>query len=169
MIVHTVTAQTRIHRNHEIVERAFAEILDGHALDLIPELYAEDSLLYGMTGPEPIDREEYETFLSMYFSAFPDLSFGIEEMISDDDDDRVSVRWTARGTHEGPLMDIPATGTSVAVTGMSFVHVEDGEIVEVYNNHDMLGLLQQLDAIPDSPRKIVRLMISQLKGRIADR
>lgn len=162
-------AHTYVDQNHdkEIVERAFTEILDGHDLDLIPELYAEDSLFYGMSGPEPIDREEYEAFLSMHFSAFPDLSFEIEEMIADGD--RVSVRWTAYGTHEGPLMDIPATGTSVAVTGMSFIHVEDGEIVEVYNNHDMLGLLQQLDAIPDSPRKIVRLMIGQLKGRIADR
>lgn len=164
-----MTAQAHIHRNHEIVERAFSELLDGHNLDLIPELYAEDCLLYGMSGPEPIDREEYEAFLSMYFGAFPDLSFEIEEVIVDDGEDRVSVRWTSRGTHEGDLMDIPATGRSVTVSGISFVHLEDGKIVEVYNNHDMLGLLQQLDAIPDSPRKIVRLMIGQLKGRLADR
>lgn len=167
MVVHTMPAHTYVDQNQEIVERAFTELLDGHNVDLIPELYAEDAQFYGMSGPEPIDSEEYEAFLSMYFDAFPDLSFEIEEMIVDGD--RVSVRWTAHGTHDGPLMDVPATGKSVAVTGTSFIHIEDGEIVEAYNNHDMLGLLQQLDAIPDSPRKIVRLMIGQLRGRLAER
>jgi steroid delta-isomerase-like uncharacterized protein len=167
MVVHTMTAQAHVHRNHEIVERAFTEILDGHDLDLIPELYAEDCAFYGMSGPEPIDRDEYEAFLSTYFEAFPDLSFEIEETI--DDDDRVAVRWTAYGTHEGDLMDVLATGKSATVPGMSFIRLEDGMIVEAYNSQDMLGLLQQIDAIPDSPRKIVRLMIGQLRGRLADR
>ncbi|MDL5361233.1 ester cyclase [Halalkalicoccus sp. NIPERK01] len=153
--------------NQEIAERVFTDLLDGHDLDLVSELYAEDCVFYGMSGPEAIDRDEYEAFLAMYFEAFPDLSFEIEEMISDDG--RVSVRWTSRGTHENDLMDVPATGKSATVTGMSFVHVEDGRIVETYNNHDRLGLLEQLGAIPDSPRKVVRMMLGQLKGRLTDR
>lgn len=162
-----MTAQAHVHRNREIVERAFTELLDRHDLELIPELYAEDCAFYGMSGPEAIDRDEYGAFLATYFEAFPDLSFEVEEMIADGD--RVSVRWIAHGTHEGDLMDIPATGKSASVPGMSFLHFADGMIVEAHNSQDMLGLLQQLDAIPDSPRKIVRLMIGQLRGRLADR
>lgn len=162
-----MSPQVHVTQNHEIAERVFTDLLNGHDLDRIPELYAEDCAFYGMSGPEAIDRDDYEAFLSMHFEAFSDLSFEIEEMI--DEGDRMAVRWTARGTHDGALMDIPATGESATVTGMSFLHIEDGEIVEVHNNHDMLGLLQQIGAIPDSPRKIVRLMVGQLKGRLTDR
>lgn len=162
-----MTPQAVINENHGIAERVFTELLDDHELDLIPELYAEDCVLYGMSGPEGIGREEYATFLSMYFEAFPDLSFTIDEMISDDD--RMGVRWTSHGTHTGDLMDLPATGESATVTGISFLHIEDGKITEVYNNHDRLGLLEQLGAIPDSPRKIVGLMLGQLRGRLSRR
>lgn len=164
-----MTTQAVAVTNREITERVFADLLDGHDLDLIPELYAEDCDLYGMIGPEPIDSEEYEAFLGMYLEAFPDLSFEIDELIADEADDRVSVRWTSHGTHENDLMGIPATGKTVTVTGMSFIHIEDGEIVETYTNHDRLGLLEQLDALPDSPRKIVGLMLGQLRGRLSGR
>ncbi|ADJ14005.1 ester cyclase [Halalkalicoccus jeotgali] len=162
-----MTPQTLTTENHEIAERVFTDLLDGHDLALIPDLYAADCALYGMTGPEPIDREEYETFLSMYFEAFPDLSFEIEETISDGD--RVGVRWTSRGTHTGELMDLPVTGKPVTVTGLSFIHIDGGMITAVYNNHDRLGLLEQLGAIPDSPRKMVGFVLGQLRGRLARR
>lgn len=120
-----------------------------------------------MSGPEVIDRDEYGALLATYFEAFPDLSFEVEETIAEGD--RVSVRWTAHGTHEGDLMHIPATGEPASVPGMSVLHLADGMITEAHNSQELLGLLQQLDVIPDSPRKIVRLMVGQLRGRPADR
>lgn len=162
-----MTSQTHVDQHRQITERVFSEVLDDHDLEAIPEFYADDCVFYGMTGPEAIDRDEYASFLSMHFEAFPDLSFEIDEIVVTDD--VAAVRWTATGTHEGDLMDIPATGKTATVTGMSFIHFEDGTAVEVYNSQDMLGLLQQLDAIPDSPRKIVRLFVGQLKGRLTDR
>lgn len=162
-----MTTQAHTTRNREIAENVFADVLSGHDLDRISEYYTEDCEFYGLTGPEAIDADEYASFLSMYFEAFPDLTFDIDELIVEDD--RVAVRWTALGTHEGSLMDVPATGKSVAVTGMSILHIEDGKITETYSNQDMLGLLQQLDAIPDSPRKIVRLLVGQMKNRLTNR
>lgn len=158
--------QTHVH-HRETAERIFSELLNEHDLEAIPEFYADDCVFYGMTGPEAIDREEYASFLSMHFEAFPDLSFEIDEIVTEDD--TAVVRWTAQGTHEGDLMDVPATGKTVTVAGMSLIHFEDGTAVEVYNSQDTLGLLQQLDAIPDSPGKIVRLLVGQLKGRLTDR
>lgn len=154
-------------RNRDIAEHVFSDVLNSHDLDRISEYYTEDCQLHGLTGPEAIDVDEYASFLSMHFEAFPDLTFEVDELIAEDD--RVAVRWTARGTHEESLMDVPATGRSVAVTGMTILHIEDGKVVETYNNQDMLGLLQQLDAIPDSPRKIVRLFVGQMKSRLTRR
>lgn len=162
-----MTTQTHIDQRRDFAEQVFEDVLNSHDLEAIPDYYADDCLFYGMTGPEAIDRDEYAEFLSVYFEAFPDLSFEIDETLTQDD--TVAVRWTSTGTHEGDLMDIPATGETVTVTGMSFIHIEDGKAVEVYSNQDMLRLLQQLDAIPDSPRKIIRLMVGQLKSRLTDR
>lgn len=162
-----MTTQTHLDQNRAIAERAFADVLDGHDLERIPEYYAEDCRFYGLSGPEAIDRDEYASYLSMHFEAFPDLSFEVDDVVSADD--RVAVRWTARGTHEGDLMDLPATGRDATVTGMSMLHFDGDRIVEVYSNQDMLGLLQQLDAVPDSPRKLVRLFVGRMKRRLADR
>lgn len=162
-----MTTQTHTTQNRDIAEQIFADVLSSHDLDRISDYYTEDCRFHGMTGPEAIDAEEYAAFLSMYFEAFPDLSFEIDETVSEDD--HIAVRWTARGTHENSLVDIPATGKTATVTGMTFMHVADGKVVETYSNQDMLGLLQQLDAIPDSPRKIVRLLVGQMKRRLADR
>lgn len=162
-----MTTRAYTTQNRDTAERVFSEVLNDHDLERIPDYYAEDCRFYGMTGPEAIDADEYASFLSMYFEAFPDLSFEIDEVVTGDNS--AAVRWTARGTHEGSLMDIPATGQAVTVTGMTFLHIDDGKVVETYSNQDMLGLLQQLDAIPDSPRKIVRLLVGRMKRRLADR
>lgn len=162
-----MTPQTHINQHRELAAKVFSQVLTDHDLEALPVYYADNCVFYGMTGPEAIDRDEYAAFLSMYFEAFPDLSFEIDEIITAADS--VAVRWTAQGTHEGDLMDIPATGEQTTVTGMSILHIEDEQIVEVYSNQDMLGLLQQLDAIPDTPRKIVRLLVGQLKSRLASR
>ena len=162
-----MTAQAHVDHNRDIVERLFSDVLNGHDPDRLSDYYTDDCRIYGMTGPGAIDRDEYAAFLATQFAAFPDLSFEIDEIITEDT--RIAVRWTAHGTHEGTLVDIPATGKAATVTGISLIHLEGDKAVEVHSNQDMLGLLQQLDAIPDSPRKIVRLLAGQMKSRIANR
>ncbi|HWJ32200.1 MAG TPA: ester cyclase, partial [Gaiellaceae bacterium] len=81
-----------------------------------------------------------------YRDAFPDLRLTAEQTIAQGD--HVAVRWTARGTHQGELFGIPATGKEAIVTGISFDRWANGKIVESWTNWDTLGLLQQLGAVP---------------------
>jgi steroid delta-isomerase-like uncharacterized protein len=90
--------------------------------------------------------EQYRPFVSGYLSAFPDLHFTIEDQIAEGD--KVVTRWTARGTHQGPFMGIPATGKQGTVTGITIDRFANGKIVESWYNFDALGLLQLLGAIP---------------------
>ena len=64
----------------------------------------------------------------MFLAAFPDTSYTIEQQVAEGD--LVVTRWTARGTHEGELMGIPATQKSVEVTGIAIDRFSDGKIVE---------------------------------------
>ena len=143
-----MTTQSYVGRTGELTERVFGELLSEHRLEIIPELYAEDCTFYGMGDPGAIDRDAYEAFLTAQFEAFPDLSFDVEETIVDPDGKRTAVRWTAHGTHDGTFGEIPATGEAVTVTGMSFLHLDDDEIVEAHTDFDMLGLLRQIGAVP---------------------
>jgi len=81
-----------------------------------------------------------------YRAAFPDIHVTIEDQIADGD--LVVSRWSAKGTHQGELMGIPATGKHATVTGITIDRIADGLIVESWNNWDTLGLMQQLGAIP---------------------
>jgi predicted ester cyclase len=85
-------------------------------------------------------------FLAPYFAAFPDLQFTVEDEIAEGD--KVTTRYTARGTHRGELMGMAPTGKHVTVTGIFISRVEEGKLAEMWLNWDALGLMQQLGVIP---------------------
>ncbi len=62
---------------------------------------------------------------------------------------RVVVRRTVRGTHQGEWLGIAPTGKPVTFTGIWIARLTDGNLEEQWVNFDALGLLQQLGAIPE--------------------
>jgi predicted ester cyclase len=60
----------------------------------------------------------------------------------------VATRWTGRGTHDGEIAGIAATGKQVTVTGLTISTVENGLVVEEQTEWDALGMLVQLGAVP---------------------
>jgi steroid delta-isomerase-like uncharacterized protein len=92
-------------------------------------------------GPEGVRRAAADLR-----TAYPDLNFTHEDTLAEGD--RVMIRWIMRGTHNGPLMGIPATGKPVTVAGIDVFRIADGQIVELWQNFDQLGMLQQIGVIP---------------------
>jgi len=82
--------------------------------------------------------------ITMLRGAFPDLRIDVDELVAEGD--KVSVRLTARGTHEGVFQGIPATGRRVAWEGISMIRLEGDRIVERWFHVDNLGLMRQLGA-----------------------
>lgn len=80
--------------------------------------------------------------------AFPDSSFDIHEMYVDGD--TVVTHFTWRGTHEGEMEGIEATGESVAIPGITINRFEDGMAVEDINFWDNLEFFEQLGML-ESP------------------
>ena len=63
--------------------------------------------------------------------------------------DTVAARFTMRGTHRGTFFGVPPTGgKAVVVRAMNFYRLSGGQFVEEYGQPDMLGLLQQIGAVP---------------------
>ena len=95
---------------------------------------------------EIIAPEAFEQTRVMMYAGLPDLRWIIEEMISEGD--KVAERLTARGTHEGEFMGVAPTGKRVEFQGIVTVRIREGKISENRGMPDMLGLLQQLGAVP---------------------
>ncbi|MBD1853012.1 ester cyclase [Cyanobacteria bacterium FACHB-502] len=64
----------------------------------------------------------------MFRAAFPDLEITIDDQIAEGD--KVCSRATTRGTHQGDIFGIPATGNVVTMTGMTIVRIVDDQIAE---------------------------------------
>lgn len=127
--------------------RFFEEVFSEGKLDLVDELVAPDYVGHP-SGPEapvhgPAGVKEYVGHLR---TGVPDLTVIVEDQLADAD--RVATRWTARGTHDGELMGIDATGRTATVSGITIQRIRDGQIAEGWTNWDMLGMLQQLGVAP---------------------
>lgn len=79
-------------------------------------------------GSPPIDRDGHKGMVELFAAAFPDWSESIQDVIAEGD--RVVLRVTAGGTHEGEFQGIAPTGQTVTITGMGIVRIEDWRIAE---------------------------------------
>jgi predicted ester cyclase len=99
-----------------------------------------------LPGAPILDREGWKTFLNMFRIGFPDLHLEAEDMVATDD--RLIIRVILHGTHQGDFQGMAATGKRVAFTGIAMFRIADGQAVEHWGEMDILGMMQQLGAIP---------------------
>jgi predicted ester cyclase len=77
---------------------------------------------------------------------FPDLHMTIEDLIAEGE--KIVVRYTSHARHAANVMGMPPTGRPLMWTGISILHMVDGKVVEDWATTDLLGLMQQIGAIP---------------------
>lgn len=133
--------------NKALVRRYFEEIWDKGNLELIDELFTTDFVRHGpnATEGEVRGQEGFESLVSMYRNALPDLRIPIEDQIAEGD--RVVTRWTAHGTHQGELMGNAPTGNPAPVTGILVDRISGSKIEEEWVDYDTLRLMQQIGAV----------------------
>ena len=132
--------------NKALVRRAYEEFINQRNLDRLGEFFAPDYVGHVPGMPDIQGIEGLKQVAMLFFSAFPDLHVTLEDVIAEGD--KLSVRHTWRGTHQGELMGVPPTGKEVTFIGIDVYHTANGKLKEEWSGLDMLGLLQQLGAIP---------------------
>jgi ketosteroid isomerase-like protein len=96
-------------------------------------------------GAPPVPREFHEGFARAFYAAFPDMRHAVDDVFAAGD--RVGVRFTLRGTHQGAFFGIPATGRAVVVVANVLLTVRDGRVSELRGIFDEAGLLRQLGVL----------------------
>jgi steroid delta-isomerase-like uncharacterized protein len=134
--------------NKKIAERLLIEIWNQGKLDAADELIAAEAVNHDPGNPFADEKgpAAYKKLVGMYLEAFPNTTFTVRDQI--EEGDKVVTRWTAKGTHKGALMGVPATGKDVEINGISIDRFENGKVVEAWSNWDSLGMLQQLGVVP---------------------
>src|SRR5712691_9453084 len=132
--------------NKASVRRFYDEVINKKNRAAIDEFIDPNYIDHAAPPGTPGGIAGAKQTISMYLTAFPDLHFTVEDIITEGD--KVVARLTARGTQQGAFMGIPPTGKQATVTAIDINRYAGGKSVEHWLNMDTLGLLQQLGVIP---------------------
>jgi steroid delta-isomerase-like uncharacterized protein len=133
--------------SNEAVMKQFVEFINTGNRELAARLIAPTARFYIPGRPDSMSGPDgYLAIIGMMRGGFPDIQWSVEEMVSEKD--KVAVRFTMRGTHRGTFVGVPQTGKTIEVQSMAFYRLASGQIVEEHGQPDMLGLLQQIGAVP---------------------
>ena len=118
-------------RRQGIIKSYYERVFNGHDLDAIGEYWADQQM-----------REAVTRGCISYFEAFPDIHVSLDELIAEDD--RVFVRSTITGTHDGEYKGIAPTGRNVAADCAEVFRLGKGKFVGYWCLMNVASLMRQL-------------------------
>ena len=124
-----------------VIEEAFVKGNPAAADDLVSESFVPHTWPSVQPG-----RESLKQTVVRLAGGLSDVAFEVEDVIGEGD--RVAVRLTARATHKGDFMSMPAAGKSHEIAEIHIFRLEDGLIVEHWHVADMLEMMKQIGAMP---------------------
>ena len=134
--------------NKAKARRLFEEGFSQGKVEVVDEVLDPNFVCYDpnsesgeVRGAETIKGE-----IEYFRNAVPDLTYTIEDQI--EEGDKVVTRYTVSGTHQGEFFGVPPTGKRISMTGVSIDRFEGGKMVEEWPEYDLLGVMQQIEAVP---------------------
>jgi predicted ester cyclase len=125
--------------NKVIVEGFMEEIFNRRNLAAINTFIA----------PDAIDHCKQSLTLWLMLAALPDFRVNVKTVIAEGD--KIAVISTLAGSYQGVLMGVPASNQPVAMVKADIFRVANGKIVEIWQNGDYMGLMQQIGAVNPQP------------------
>jgi predicted ester cyclase len=111
------------------------------------ELVAPDVLIHMPLPVEaPRAHEAFRQLWAMLLRGLPDLHLTIEDLIAEGD--KVVMRASVTGTHQGQYMGVQPTGKSIIYNEIFIWRFVGGRIAEMWGVVDIFSQLKQLGVIP---------------------
>jgi steroid delta-isomerase-like uncharacterized protein len=120
--------------SNEAIVRELFDAWNAHDVARAERLISDQCNSGGLDG--------FRKELAGFFTAFPDQHVTIEDIFACGD--KVATRTTIRGTHQGSLFGIPATGKPVVMKANHIFRCEGGKIVQRHGQLDRLEVMMQL-------------------------
>jgi len=132
---------------NKLAMQRFTQFINTADPTLAEELISPEAIFHVPGQVEPMRGPAgYLAVIAMMRGGFPDIQWTIEELIAEEE--KVAARFTMRGTQLGVFFGVPPTGKKIQVQAMNFYRFAGGRIVEERGQPDLLGLMQQIGAVP---------------------
>jgi steroid delta-isomerase-like uncharacterized protein len=133
--------------NKAIIRRLYDEVWNERKIGLVDKLMSPSHALYEPNVPDSrVGPEAYKATVNRFVKAIPDISFAIQDTISEKN--KVVVQWIMSGTHKGEFDGYAATNKKFSVEGITIHQVENGKILDSFASWDRLGMMRQLGVEP---------------------
>jgi steroid delta-isomerase-like uncharacterized protein len=129
-----------------MAERWFSDVMSEGKVDVIDELCAQDLVDHDPFPGTSADIKGLKESVGILRAGFPDAKVSADDIIVEGD--KLAVRSTLRGTHDGDFLGIPATGKKVEVPGYDIVRFENDKAAEHWGVIDTAALMEQLGVAP---------------------
>lgn len=143
VLVHSKN-QDKVVFNMALGRKVFEEIYGGAKVNLVDQLYADDFVDDSPGGGK--GRDLIKQAVALFHHACPDLRIEIEDVFATQD--KVVIRYSGRGTQTGAFGEIPPTGKTIVVRGLTVFLIENGKIKTEWTEYDRLGMLRQIGVVP---------------------
>ena len=138
-----MTSQSGSTQANAALVRESVDALNAGDTNKLLTIVAPDIVIHYAEMSEPLHgRDTWQQGFELMKSAFPDLQAHVDDLIAADD--KVALRLTLSGTHQGEFQGIPATGRTIRYISHEFYCVRDGLIAEEWICSDMASLFRQL-------------------------
>jgi predicted ester cyclase len=132
-------------------KRWFDEVWNQGRRDAIAAMFGPDGILHdgkhSTLGPGA-----FYAFFDRMTAAFSGLKVTVEDTFAEGD--KLCLRWSCSAKHTGPGLGAAPTHKEIYVTGISIMRVAGGQIVEAWQNWDMLGMMEQIQSQAQAPTYI---------------
>ncbi len=142
-------ADTRSDTGITAVVRAFYEPFRTGDSTIYSEILADDWIDIPLAPGQEQGPSGMAAQIAAFRRAMPDYNVTHEDLIVGSD--RVAVRNTISGTHQGAFMGHEPTGRRIEMRTMDIHQVRDNRIVVTWHLEDFAGLMAQLTAPAESP------------------
>jgi steroid delta-isomerase-like uncharacterized protein len=133
---------------NKAIARRFVQVWGKGELDIIDELASPELSVYYPSFPQGIKGSAvFKQKLTDFRSVLTDADLQIEEEIAEGD--KVVIRWSYSGIHQGNIAGVPGTGKRIKWTGITIYRIADGKVVEERGEENHLSLLRQIGVLPE--------------------
>ena len=121
-------ARTPAAANPTIVQDLVTEAVNHGNLAVADTVLAPTYTVHGPFPDITLNRDQVKRVIARMRRAFPDITVTIDDLVGAED--KVVVRWTLTGTHQGTVAGVAPTGLAFTYAGIAIFRLEEGQVVE---------------------------------------
>jgi steroid delta-isomerase-like uncharacterized protein len=119
----------------------YVEVWNGGNLEKLDAIVASNYVYHSNQSADVNGIDGLKKVISGFRTAYPDLKLVVDDGVYAEN--ASAGRWTLTGTNTG-AGEMPATGKSVKIWGISILHFANGKITEEWVGFDNQSLMEQL-------------------------